>query len=203
MNILVVGYGSYPHYFTRFGHVIQYDPSAHYDLPSVDVVVLTGGGDVSPLMYGEQEHRATIADGVRDNREAYIVKQAFARGIPCIGICRGGQFLSVMNGDTLVQDVTNHYKPHDVVYDNNMYRVTSTHHQMMTGTTGEVIAWTSDLSDHFQGGNGKTIVMEDHKEPEAVWYDVTSSLCVQFHPEQNSKGDSDKLFKKLMEEYVL
>ena len=203
MNILVVGAGTYPKYMAKFGHVITYDSSLHYDIPVVDLIVFTGGADVSPLLYGEKAHFRTTSNGIRDHTEAFIVKQAFARGIPCVGICRGGQFLSVMNGDSLVQDVTHHYQPHDVVYENKMYRVTSTHHQMMIGARGEVIAWTSDLSNHFEGGNGRIIHMEDKKEPEVVWYDVTSCLCVQFHPEHTYNHQGSKLFFKLMEEYIL
>ncbi len=76
---------------------------------------------------------------------------------------------------------------------------------MMTGLRGEVIAWANNISDYFEGANRSLMScnLVGRKEPEAVWYDVSSCLCVQFHPEYIFNHDANTLFSKMMEEYIL
>jgi len=205
MSILLVAYmGPLATYMRKFGDVVLYDSAIHYEIPKdVDLVVFSGGSDVNPSAYGELIHPKTRYNTTRDYTDIKVIKQAFSRGIPCVGICRGAQILSVMNGDKLIQHVTKHLVPHDLVYQGERYRVTSTHHQMMVGTRGEVIAWSDGLSGTYEGAYCKPMKVKEQKEPEAVWYDSSSSLCVQFHPEHVFVHKSDTLFTKMMEEYIL
>jgi len=72
----------------------------------VDALLLTGGGDVLSLAYGEEPHpKAAHQDPVRDVSEFAAVRLAMERGMPVLGICRGIQVLNVALGGTLVQDV--------------------------------------------------------------------------------------------------
>ena len=73
-------------------------------LSGVDGLLLTGGDDVAPPIYGEQPH-ATITDAEpgRDEFEIGLVKAARERGVPIFAICRGVQVLNVACGGTLVQ----------------------------------------------------------------------------------------------------
>ena len=75
-------------------------------LSGVDGLLLTGGDDVAPPIYGEQPH-ATITDAEpgRDEFEIGLVKAARERGVPIFAICRGVQVLNVACGGTLVQDI--------------------------------------------------------------------------------------------------
>ena len=69
-------------------------------------VMLTGGGDVDPGLYGETPH-ATYepAEPGRDAFEIALARAAVAAGIPLLAICRGMQVLNVAMGGTLVQDI--------------------------------------------------------------------------------------------------
>jgi putative glutamine amidotransferase len=80
-------------------------------LSGVDGLLLTGGDDVAPLIYGEQPH-ATITDAEpgRDEFEIGLVKAARERGVPIFAICRGVQVLNVACGGTLVQDIPSQVK---------------------------------------------------------------------------------------------
>ena len=75
-------------------------------LSGVDGLMLTGGDDVAPPIYGEQPHETiTDAEPGRDEFEIGLVKVARERGVPIFAICRGVQVLNVACGGTLVQDI--------------------------------------------------------------------------------------------------
>ena len=75
-------------------------------LDGVDGVLLTGGGDVDPQLYGEAAHPTFgPAEPGRDRFEIALVRAAVAADIPLLGICRGMQVMNVALGGTLVQDV--------------------------------------------------------------------------------------------------
>jgi putative glutamine amidotransferase len=71
-----------------------------------DGVVLTGGGDVLSLEYGEEPHPLSkYQDPTRDEMELEVTRLALERELPIFGICRGVQLLNVAFGGTLIQDV--------------------------------------------------------------------------------------------------
>jgi putative glutamine amidotransferase len=84
------------------------DSSATVDaaLEGIEGLMLTGGDDVAPTIYGEPAH-ATVAPAEpgRDEFEIGLVKAARERGLPIFAICRGIQVLNVACGGTLVQDI--------------------------------------------------------------------------------------------------
>ena len=79
------------------------DPSAVLD--RVDGVLLTGGLDVDPRLYGEAPHPTTETAPERDRFEIPLSREAVARNMPVFAICRGVQVLNVAAGGTLVQDI--------------------------------------------------------------------------------------------------
>src|SRR5437870_3482684 len=75
-------------------------------LEVVDGVLLTGGGDILSLAYGEEPHPASkYQDPTRDEMELEVTRLALEKGLPILGICRGAQVLNVALGGTLLQDV--------------------------------------------------------------------------------------------------
>jgi putative glutamine amidotransferase len=69
-------------------------------------LLLTGGGDVSPALYGEAPHETYQAsEPGRDDYEIALVTAAMAAGLPIFAICRGMQLLNVALGGTLIQDI--------------------------------------------------------------------------------------------------
>jgi putative glutamine amidotransferase len=73
---------------------------------SVQGLLLTGGGDVRPALYGAAAH-ATFdpAEPGRDEYEMELVRLAFEKDLPVFAICRGVQLLNVARGGTLIQDI--------------------------------------------------------------------------------------------------
>jgi len=81
--------------------------SAGVRLPSAaDALLLPGGGDLAPDLYGEMPLAATApAFSPNDAGEFSLLRDALARGLPVLGICRGMQSLNVFCGGTLWQDI--------------------------------------------------------------------------------------------------
>jgi putative glutamine amidotransferase len=74
------------------------------DLARVDGVVIGGGDDIGPDLYGGDVVTSVRIDPDRDALERRLVHEAMERGIPVLGICRGAQMLNVALGGTLHAD---------------------------------------------------------------------------------------------------
>jgi putative glutamine amidotransferase len=75
-------------------------------LDGLDGLLLTGGGDIAPDLYGQAAHpRLSEVNRVRDEFEVSLVKAALAKGLAVLGICRGAQVLGVALGGELIQDI--------------------------------------------------------------------------------------------------
>jgi len=80
------------------------------DAPSVarelHGLLLTGGGDIDPALFGEAPHPTLYEVApTRDALETAAVRLALERRLPILAICRGIQILNVALGGTLHQDV--------------------------------------------------------------------------------------------------
>ncbi len=75
-------------------------------LDGCDGLLLSGGTDVDPKIFGEVPHTALgRVDGPRDPFEITLTREAVRRDLPVLGICRGLQVLNVAMGGTLIQDI--------------------------------------------------------------------------------------------------
>lgn len=208
--ILVAGDHSYYDLFHDYGTVVSYSS----DWRRVSMLVLTGGQDVNPELYGEKAHSKTVYNPSRDDKDFSLFQAAISRQIPIVGICRGAQFLTVMNGGKLYQHVNNHTLPHNIrtYKGTTIPGVTSTHHQMMQPwrTNHKLLAWAEGLSEIYESGEGSKPALkysadsEYVVEPEVVWYPDTMGLAVQYHPEMMIKDAAGrKFFHEMIKEFLL
>ena len=86
--------------------VLEVSESPRALVEKLDGVLLTGGGDVDPVLYGEARH-PTVEDAEpgRDEFEIDLARRAMEADLPLLAICRGAQVLNVAAGGTLVQDI--------------------------------------------------------------------------------------------------
>jgi GMP synthase-like glutamine amidotransferase len=163
------------------------------DMEEADVVLFTGGSDVSPELYGEQNAGFSGNDPERDEFEVREFKRAQKLDKKMIGICRGSQFLTVMNGGKLYQDVAGHalggnIHPMTVKLLNEdrltkVLPISSTHHQMMRPRGNfELLGWSDHLGKRFIE-RVEYVAPEMEVDPEIVFYPDTKGLAIQGHPE--------------------
>ena len=165
----------------------------------VDGLLLTGGHDVSPALYGETAQPACGAvSPERDAMESVLLRLAIERDRPVLGICRGLQFLNAALGGTLWQDlptlrpspVNHHQAP---PYDRPAHGV-----RVMEGTPLSLAVGAGDLavnSYHHQGVRD----LSPRLSPMAVSEDgLIEALFlperrfvwgVQWHPEFSFRAD--------------
>lgn len=187
---VVGGDRSYEVMFRDRGYLVSGQPLG------ADLLCFTGGADVNPELYGHAAHPYTGCSTQRDAFELSLWGQ-FRRkaGVSFVGICRGAQFLNVMNGGTLFQHCGGHAigGTHDALERNGTVTpVTSTHHQMMIpGKRGDVIltavpgvgfdrqTWDPETSEFVD--------IPPLQDVEALHYAEARTLCFQPHPEMVPK----------------
>ncbi|MDQ2853832.1 MAG: gamma-glutamyl-gamma-aminobutyrate hydrolase family protein [Chloroflexota bacterium] len=79
----------------------------------MDGLLLPGGADLDPALYGEEPHPAVAVEVVRDDLELAAWTAARASGVPIFGICRGFQAINVFSGGSLLQHLDGHDSPTD------------------------------------------------------------------------------------------
>lgn len=168
--------------FTARGYDVLYDGEG---FSQADLVVFTGGSDVSPYIYGEEPDGARGCDPIRDELEKSVYAACVTYSVPAVGICRGGQLLNVLNGGGMIQDLG--LISGDVgidAYDDVTRTVRVDHHQGMLAGAGMLIDtfWHLPISG-----------IVDY----TIFYPETKSLCFQPHPEWGHKGTEDYFFELL------
>jgi len=164
-------------------------------------LVLTGGSDVDPRLYGETRQAETEQpDGERDALEASLLEEALAQDLPILAICRGLQILNVCQGGTLIQ----HLNPSDrhqrtgadrelpvhpvtiqpntllsTIAGTDTWLVNSRHHQAVRTVAANLRVSAFDPEDW-------TVEALEHPDRRFV-------LAVQWHPEDQARIDTGQL----------
>ena len=182
--------------------------SSALDLDRMRGLLLTGGADVDPELYGEtvrsyeesDRQRPVKNDRPRDDFELKLLRQALSRQLPVLAICRGLQLANVHFGGTLYQDL---YADHATQWDHRQpeNRSDCTHHIRLTDGPSRLrailgISVSEKLpvnSFHHQGiktlGRGLRITARAVEDdfPEAFELDdgdFPFFIAVQWHPEE-------------------
>ena len=156
----------------------------------IDLVLFSGGEDVDPGIYNENIGKRTHINKSRDKKEMDTFYK-FQNHSFMLGVCRGSQMLTVLNGGKLIQHVEGHCKDHDIILNKGLrYKITSSHHQMLypfnlNEKDYELIAYSEYFqSNTYLNGNNEEIVLpKNFLEPEIVYYKHSDALCIQGHPE--------------------
>lgn len=175
-----------------------------YLMDLCDGLLLTGGNDIDPALYGEAILNDTVVTAPeRDLGEPRLCELAMQRGLPILGICRGMQMLNVHFGGTLYQDIptqlegaVNHQTKHDCqlmpasplweLVGEDSITVNSHHHQAV-----------KDVAPGFEVmGRCSDGIIEAIRKTDAkfLW-------AVQWHPEKiwKTESSSARIFTAFMD----
>lgn len=163
-------------------------------LDGIDGLVLSGGGDLSPTLYGAEAEETTY--GISETRDAFesaLVEDAQRRGVPILAICRGLQLINVMRGGTLHLHIDGHWQT--APSDQPMHSV-----DLVPGSKLAELAGASSMevnSYHHQGidrlGAGLTPVAYAGELVEAFEDEQNRIIAVQWHPEHMTKSSAQNL----------
>lgn len=97
-------------------------------LDRVDALLLSGGGDLNPLYLGEEPVPGLGGiNAKRDLAELLLVRLAFDRQVPMLGICRGIQVLTAALGGSLYQDLASQYGQPLIKHSQDLDRTQASH----------------------------------------------------------------------------
>jgi len=173
-----------------------------------DIAMFTGGADINPAIYGEKPGSRTYFYDTRDRMELEAYRTFRELETPMIGICRGGQLFTALNGHKLVQHSSHPYSHNVVTNRGELYSINSMHHQQFLldedNKNYELIAWAENISDvHLDGDDVDYNFPKTYKEPEVVYYPETMCLAIQCHPEAIHNVRTMDYFKSLVNQYLI
>jgi putative glutamine amidotransferase len=165
------------------------------DVLSCDGIVLSGGIDITPSIYGGEDvytYAPEVFNYKRDVFELAIFKITQEKNIPVLGVCRGMQLVNCYYGGTLKQDLEQKNAVHKItevsdkqhhifiepgsamaeIVGDKQAAVNSAHHQAIDKVgSGLIVTATS--------GDGVPEALE-----RSVVNDQPFLLCIQWHPER-------------------
>lgn len=172
-----------------------------------DGLLLSGGADIEPAMYGEEVLNDTVkCDPPRTDFEVALAKAFIAAGKPIMAICRGFQLLNCVLGGTLYQDLVeqkglvhmNWQMRHDLFAKEgsllhslfgSAFKVNSTHHEAVKDLAPGLRATAHSVEGLI----------------EAYEHESLPVVAVQFHPERLTGAMWDERtqdFAPLFEHYI-
>ena len=154
---------------------------------SFDGLLLTGGGDVYPCHYGQEDRGCVLLDSDRDRTELALARAYLEAGKPILGICRGCQILNVALGGTLVQDLGEHLNLfHRRITADKVHPIRADEGSLLHTLYGAAFPINSA---HHQAVDapGKGVIVTARSESgvaECIELAGKPVLGVQFHPER-------------------
>ena len=70
-----------------------------------DALLLPGGGDIDPVLFGETDHGSRSIDPVLDRQQLSMLDAFVSAGKPILGICKGMQVINIYFGGRIIQDL--------------------------------------------------------------------------------------------------
>ena len=202
----------------RTGSAIMAVPEMDADdapllLHGADGLLITGGHDIDPILYGQDNTASVDLDRTDDDRDVALVLEARRRRVPTLAICRGIQVLNVALGGTLHQHILDEDNPeHPLMADTPEIRNAHRHPVVFEPDSRMAGIYATDSrlvnSLHHQSvdrvGDGLRVVgktpggqIEAMESADPDW----PTLAVQWHPEMLlDDPEEDSLFAAFAED---
>ncbi len=170
-------------------------PNYEVILSLCDGFVITGGVDIDPKYFNQENNGSKIGDPMMDIVDKVVVEWAVKHQKPMLGICRGHQSINVFMGGDLIQDIgKSHQSTRHIVntYPNRYFdfpkqmEVNSYHHQVLDKLANGLIPIATSL----EGYN------------EAFIHESLPIISFQWHPEKVPEETSSKMIFDKFKELV-
>lgn len=202
LKVGVLGYCGLPEFERHLGGRIIHSVDR---AELADILVFSGGEDINPWIYGEENRYGSFINTVRDNLELRVLKMAIRTGKKILGICRGHQLVNAVLGGSLYQDIRRDTgKDHDRIADEygNFLRVHSFGNEPFwkNEELGKIFQTVNSL--HHQAvkepGKGLDVIL---RARDGIIESTASNdgriVTFQFHPEWLASGPS--YFERVLE----
>ncbi len=196
---------AYSDYLQRLGVMLfpvsnsTSDVSLYLQKVQIEGIILSGGNDVDPLMYGSRRTEGLSLALKRDRIEKAMLEYAVSHHLPVLGVCRGMQFINAYFGGKIIDfrekgicHPAGKEHPHSVIIMQNQEslgkeaKVNSYHNQGLT---------EKELSSQL-----RAFAVSAEGIVEGFYYPSLPIVGVQWHPERNSPDE--EFNKKLMKAFV-
>ena len=189
---------------SKAGHIPvvipRYGSDAKFDelVAKLDVLVMTGGEDFDPALYGEKRSSELgTVNAPRDDFDIRLLNAARRRRLPVVGICRGCQLLNIAFGGSLWQDLPSEYPAEGVQHRNVYHRIAVDPDSRLAGVLGTTNIVVNSM--HHQAvkrlARGFKIVPEGVVE--AIEGTEYPAIGFQFHPEKLLCKDKEEVFLEI------
>ena len=173
-----------------------------------DALLLPGGGDVNPTLYGQTINGSNPPDDVRDRNEIQLITRFLAMERPIFGICRGLQIINVTLGGSLKQHIDGHSQ---LPSKKDSIHMTCTDDPFLINLYGQEFAVNSahhQVIDRL-GDGLQAIQFSCDGYIEAIRHVSRPITAVQWHPERTCFNfaredtvDGSHLLKAFISEYI-
>lgn len=174
-----------------------------------DGLLLTGGGDMDPALFSQENRGSRDIDRARDRAELALLDAFCGAGKPVLAICRGHQVVNVWLGGALIQDLGPELVPfHQREEGDQIHLIRAEKGSLLRRLYGPVFPVNSS---HHQGlgrlGRGlRATAWSEDGVVEAVEHEKFPLISVQFHPERMTGAlartdtvDGGKIFQVFVE----
>ena len=164
-------------------------------------IVLSGGNDITPELYGGDKKSAHKPELRRDNFEIFLYRKSIEKNIPVLAVCRGLQVVNIAHKGTLKCRLKIHKKDNRnnvhllKIRNDSLFRKISNIETLRVGTSHHqaVERLGKNLISIAEAEDGVIEMIELRDYP---------LVATQFHPERSQDGDVIfDVFKKLVQAY--
>lgn len=195
---------------------LSFEKNNTKDIETCAGFVLTGGIDVEPSFYQgapDYPNKPTEFLPERDLFEKLIYEYSQAHLIPVLGICRGMQYINILEGGRVLEDIGKANDIHKKTTEDRIHQVDISHNSMLYAITNVKTGIVN--SAHHQGVTSNNLsdnliansysVSPDELIEGLEFKDKTGKafmLAVQWHPERMKEKEINPLSQKLKEQFI-
>ncbi|MBS3109536.1 gamma-glutamyl-gamma-aminobutyrate hydrolase family protein [Candidatus Woesearchaeota archaeon] len=197
---------NYVNFFEKFGIKLIAIPNSTSDIEQyftqlpVKALIITGGGDVDPKLYGGKRKEGMELSSMRDATEKKLMAYAVEHKLPVLGICRGCQFINVFFGGKVITGIKDAVGETHVGVEHGI-KVVDASVQAVLGKKGKVNSYHDHGMTEKELAKGlKPFALSEKGVIEGYYHESLPIAAIIWHPERKSPDNkfNAKIIKAFM-----